>query len=267
MSRSDGFQATASAITPAMKGSWEENGFLRVRSFFEPSEVAVLRRAVAEVSQWPADGGEWLHHFERTGSGVRLSRSENFVPFQKDLHDLLTGGKVVDSVSGLMGEPAVLYKEKINYKYPGGGGYAAHQDAPAYEFVDYHVTCLISVDPATPENGCLFFSPGLHRRGFVALDEHGCIEEAAAARMEWVPVPTDPGDILFFGSYAPHHSPPNNTGQPRRLLYVTYNALSAGDLRERYYEDKLAAMEKMRENPEEAGMISKIRHFRGRTVL
>jgi hypothetical protein len=267
MSRFDGPQGTAPAISAAMKRSWEEDGFLRIRRFFEPGEVAVLGRAVAEVSEWPPDRGEWLHHFERTGSGVRLSRSENFAPFQKDLQALLTRGKVVEAVSELMGEAAVLYKEKINYKYPGGGGYAAHQDAPAYEFVDYHVTCLISVDPATPENGCLFFSPGLHGRGFVALDEHGCIEETAAAQMEWVPVPTDPGDILFFGSYAPHHSPPNNTDQPRRLLYVTYNALSAGDLRERYYQDKLAAMKKMKENPEEAGMISKIRHFRGRTVL
>ena len=80
---------------------------------------------------------------------------------------------MLDVVSELMGEPAVLYKEKINYKYPGGGGYAAHQDAPAYEFVKFHITCLISVDAATPENGCLSFSPGQYEKGFIALDEKG----------------------------------------------------------------------------------------------
>ena len=38
-------------------------------------------------------------------------------------------GRVIEAVGELLGEPAVLYKEKINYKYPGGGGYAAHQEA------------------------------------------------------------------------------------------------------------------------------------------
>ena len=114
------------------------------------------------------------------------------------MEKLLTGGKVLDIVSELMGEPAVLYKEKINYKYPGGGGYAPHQDAPAYEFVTFHITCLISVDPATPESGCLSFSPGQYEKGFIALDEKGCIAEEVASEMEWVEVPTEPGGYPAF---------------------------------------------------------------------
>jgi len=30
-------------------------------------------------------------------------------------------------MSELFGEPAVLFKEKINYKYPGTGAYPAHK--------------------------------------------------------------------------------------------------------------------------------------------
>jgi hypothetical protein len=120
-----------------------------------------------------------MHHFEATPDGTRLSRSENFVPYHVGLEKLLTDGKVLDVISELMGEPAVLYKEKINYKYPGGGGYAPHQDAPAYEFVTFHITWkhLISVDAATPESGCLSFSPGQYDKGFIALDDKGCIAE------------------------------------------------------------------------------------------
>ena len=57
----------------------------------------------------------------------------------------------------------------------------------------------------------------------------------------YVACPTQPGDVAFFDSFAPHRSAPNQTDKPRRALYLTYNALSAGDRRERYYRDKHAS--------------------------
>jgi 2-aminoethylphosphonate dioxygenase len=44
--------------------------------------------------------------------------------------------------------------------------------------------------------------------------------------------------MIFFDSFTPHGSKANFTDKPRRLLFVTYNRLSEGDTRERYYEDK-----------------------------
>src|SRR5215218_5094803 len=52
------------------------------------------------------------------------------------------------------------------------------------------------------------------------------------------PVPTEPGDVLFFDSYAPHASKPNMTDRPRRILYLTYNAEAEGDHRARYFAEK-----------------------------
>ena len=228
-------------LEPIHHRDWKDNNYLKISGLFSDEEVTALQGWVKDIEGWKPTHDKWMHHFEATPDGTRLSRSENFVPYHAGLKQLLTGGKVLDVVSELMGEPAVLYKEKINYKYPGGGGYAAHQDAPAYEFVKFHITCLISVDAATPENGCLSFSPGQYEKGFIALDEKGCIAEEVASEMEWVEVPTEPGDILLFGSYIPHKSGENRSNQPRRIVYVTYNALSEGDWRERYYEDKRQA--------------------------
>ena len=179
----------------------------------------------------------------------------------------MTTGKVCEVVSELMAEPAVLYKEKINYKYPGGGGYAAHQDALAYEFVDFHITSLISVDPATPESGCLYFTPGRHQEGFIALDEKGCVSPETAASMAWIAVPTAPGDILLFGSYIPHKSPANRSNEPRRIIYLTYNAKSQGDWREKYYDDKRQAFSQYaKDGSKRDKQISKIAHFQGKVV-
>jgi ectoine hydroxylase-related dioxygenase (phytanoyl-CoA dioxygenase family) len=56
-----------------------------------------------------------------------------------------------------------------------------------------------------------------------------------------IPVPTEPGDVLFFDSYAPHASKPNLTDAQRRILYLTYNRADAGDHRRRYYDEKRAS--------------------------
>ncbi|MFO1537997.1 MAG: phytanoyl-CoA dioxygenase family protein, partial [Actinomycetota bacterium] len=129
-----------------------------------PDGAVEVRRWVEEVAAWPADGGDWIHHRELTETGPALCRTENFTPFHHGLHDLLRTGGMVAIASNLLGEPAVLYKEKINYKLPGGAGYAPHQDAPAYPFIDSHVSCMVAVDDATAANGCLEVVSGAHDR-------------------------------------------------------------------------------------------------------
>ena len=56
--------------------------------------------------------------------------------------------------------------------------------------------------------------------------------------LDYVSVTTNPGDAIFFDSFAPHRSEPNMTNEQRRVLYVTYNAATEGDHRRQYYDDK-----------------------------
>ena len=157
--------------------------------------------------------------------------------------ELLRGGIVVEILGELFGDEPVLFKEKINYKQPGGGGFAPHQDAAAYRFVDHHISCMVPLDPATPASGCLYVAPGFDA-GQLPTDQRGRIEDATAAQLDWRAVPLEPGDLLFFDSYTPHHSDTNTTERPRRAAYLTYNAASLGDHRERYYADKRAEFER-----------------------
>jgi ectoine hydroxylase-related dioxygenase (phytanoyl-CoA dioxygenase family) len=61
------------------------------------------------------------------------------------------------------------------------------------------------------------------------------------ASFRLIPLPTEPGDVVFFDSYVPHASKPNLTDRARRALYLTYNRASDGDHRARYFADKRAA--------------------------
>src|SRR5688500_16218251 len=115
-------------------------------------DVDQLRAWVEEIASWPDEDGDWLHYRELTDDGPKLCRSENFVPFHDGLRALLTTGRPAETASLLLGEPAVLYKEKINYKLSGGAGYSPHQDAPAYPFINVHVSCMVAVDDSTVDN-------------------------------------------------------------------------------------------------------------------
>jgi hypothetical protein len=241
---------------------FKATGWLLV-STLDADATRELQRWVDDVASWPDDGGGWLHHREMTDDGPKLCRSENVIPFHYGMRALLTTGPLLDGASALLGEPAVLYKEKINYKLPGGAGYAPHQDAPAYPFVEQHVSCMLAIDDSTAGNGCLEVVSGMHHE-ILPMDDAGCVRADIVATLQWDPVEVRAGQTLWFHSRTPHRSGANMSKIARRALYPTYNAAREGDLREDYYRTKLD--EFARASAGEHVKVSLIGDFQGRVV-
>ena len=56
---------------------------------------------------------------------------ENYANYHVDVAKLMK--EIIGSViTQLLQEQSVLFKEKINFKLPGGAGFACHLDTPAY---------------------------------------------------------------------------------------------------------------------------------------
>jgi ectoine hydroxylase-related dioxygenase (phytanoyl-CoA dioxygenase family) len=168
-----------------------------------------------------------------------IQRIENFCPFHPAFNRLVRYSALSRWASDLMGGPVVLFKDKINFKMPGGAGFKAHQDQQAgwSAYAPLFMTAMVALDAATLENGCLEIAAGRHRDGLVG-DQWVPLEEQG---LDLNPVPTAPGDVIFFDSYVPHASKANLTDLPRRILYLTYNLASYGDQRARYFADKHAS--------------------------
>ena len=220
----------------------QQDGFLVVPRFFGPQQVAELLGWTEDLQHaTEAPGQHWVYHEDSlTEPGRRvIQRIENFCPYHEGLDGLVRHGGLQQWTAALMGGPVVLFKDKINFKMPGGPGFKAHQDQQAGwgKYADLFVTALVTIDAATLENGCLEMVAGRHREGLIG-EEWNPLDESGLALQA---VPTMPGDVIFFDSYAPHASKPNFTPQPRRLLYLTYNLQSDGDHRAPYYADKHAA--------------------------
>ncbi|MBI3544738.1 MAG: phytanoyl-CoA dioxygenase family protein [Deltaproteobacteria bacterium] len=232
---------TKKILTPEQLKFWDENGFVHLKGHYAESRRAELKSWVELLEGLPETPGKWMKYFEKDAAGNRLlCRVEDFIPHHAGLAELIRGKETLDLVGELMGERALLFKEKINFKLPGGKGFAPHQDAPAFTTFNqkYHITLMISVDPTTIDNGCLEVVRGRHKEGTMAQEKDGSLSAKVVGELRWEPVTTEPGDVLLFDSYIPHRSGPNRTQKPRRAFYVTYNRASEGDRRDDYYKDK-----------------------------
>ena len=229
--------------TPALNddqlNDFDRDGYLIVRAAFNAREVAAIETWTRELAALPEETGRhWVYREKSLLDPGReiLSRIENIAAFHEGFAQLTEVLKV--SVDQLLGEEAVLFKEKINFKMPGGDGFKPHQDSQAGwdTYASYFVNVLVSIDETTIENGCLMLVPGFHRRGLFRSWEP--LTEKDMEGMSFVPCETRPGDLVLFDSYAPHASEPNLSASARRLYYVTYNRLSEGDHLAQYYADK-----------------------------
>ena len=218
---------------------YNQNGWL-ITDLFDRDLIGEIKTWVDEVQSWD-DNGAWLNHYEATDNGAQKCRTEYFTPFHPQMRAMLCGGTMLEVASALLGEQAVLYKEKINYKLAGGAGWDAHQDAPAYPFLDRHISCMVAIDDANEENGCLEVVSQCHHE-LITTDSRGCIPNSVEATLNWQPVPLRAGQTMWFHSRTPHRSGDNKSSRNRRAMYPTYNAASEGDLREKYYETKRAEL-------------------------
>ena len=250
---------------------WAERGYLLVRGALPPGyDASTLSRMADEAAALPAGSCyPWLVHHERSrlDGRVRICRVENYCKHH-DAWGSVALGHVAGLVGQAFGERAVLFKDKINFKGPGGGGFLAHQDATAYATEDLaqrHISVRLAIDAADEGNGPLEVpvGPGTHTRG-IYPNLRGVLSPDLEGQLgPWAKVLVEPGDLLLFDSFLPHRSSPNESSRWRRSAYLTYNKAVEGDFHAAYYQKKLQVWS---EGKEATGSISINDDFGGEVV-
>lgn len=224
---------------------WRRDHRLVLKGACGGETLSAIRAWTDELSRWPETPGKWMAYYERhAGDDSRmLCRIENFIPYHQGYRELLNAPALMSLLSSLMGEEAVLFKEKINFKLAGGAGFAPHQDAPAFASFGhrYHITMMVAIDDATVDNGCLEFAQPSEVGEILTPADDGTIAPEVVNTLTWTPLEVSAGDVVFFDSYIPHRSPANTSDRSRRATYITYNRLAEGEVRARYFEEKRRA--------------------------
>eukprot|EP00956_Cyclotella_meneghiniana_P014515 scaffold21748_cov58-Cyclotella_meneghiniana.AAC.1 len=225
---------------------YNENGYLVIKGHPMTNNVDLDKMANTLFAN-PGKEMKMLVHHEKVEvdgttneSRVQICRVENFCQTVQEWSVISNLAKEI--CGELFNEEAVLFKDKLNYKMPGGGGFLAHQDATAYkpeEFASLHISVMVAVDPALSDSvGPLQIASGRHKEG-VFLNNKGVIDKTVEDSMDFKPLYVERGDICFFSSYAPHRSFSNQSKNSRRLAYLTFNKKSEGDFHDVYYAAKL----------------------------
>jgi hypothetical protein len=232
----------ADLLTPKQMTDFERDGFVVVRQMYSPAEALEMASWIDELLARPLEKGKTMLYYEdsKLEPGKRIvSRLEKFAEYHAGFGRLVSEPRMTGRVSQMLGAPAVLFKEKVNFKMPGGDGFKAHQDIqPGWDdYADFFISVLVAIDDNTIENGCLELAAGHHKRGLIGRKWEP-MEGKELEGIEFKHYPMKPGDVAFFDCFVPHQSAPNLTAKQRRNLYLTYNRAAGGDHREAYFAAK-----------------------------
>jgi len=222
---------TTFSLTDSQRRQFSDDGFFIADQLFDPEEIDLLgkiaradhRLELEAVSRRDAQGGT-----------IRLLVENEL---QDDIYGaIVRSRRIVDAMEQLLGGEVYHYHHKMILKEPfTGGAWEWHQDYGYWYnngcLFPLLASCMIAVDRATQENGCLQVLKGSHHLGRI---EHGKVgdqtgadpERVAAARdrLETVHCALEPGSAVFFHCNLLHSSAQNKSSNPRWAFIACYNA-------------------------------------------
>jgi ectoine hydroxylase-related dioxygenase (phytanoyl-CoA dioxygenase family) len=210
---------------------YASDGFVVVEELFDREEIDLLRtiaradRVLVERAASRRDG---------QGGAIKLV-------VENELGDDIYSAfvrchRIVDRVEQLLAGEVYHWHHKMILKEPRtGGAWEWHQDYGYWYhngcLFPYLASCMIAVDRATRQNGCLEVLRGSQRMGRI---DHGRVGdqtgadhervEAALTLFERVPCELTAGSAIFFDCNLLHASAQNTSDEPRWAFICCYNA-------------------------------------------
>jgi len=217
-------------LSPEQFASFHERGWTVVRGLADAATVARLSQEVDGLHERMAEEGADERH--RTGT----SWEEKDGP--KRIRQLMHSQRVcptIDAISKseamlaimrqLIGPDVYLFHSKLMMKAAKEGSFTPwHQDYQYWQFESLQptqVNCMLYIDGASEENGCLHMIDGTHRRGLLPIHRIKSSSfsiglQGGLTDWESTAIPVQPGDAIIFGSYVIHGSGPNTSDRHRR---------------------------------------------------
>lgn len=232
---------------------FERDGFLVVRRFFSPLEVAEIRETfMAQAADGTVSGlSETSRAYEPSDPLYRYPRMMHphrhpELPVGPLAMRRMLDPRIEAVLHQLYGEESVATQSMFYFKPPGARGQDLHQDN--YYLRTKPGTCLaawLAVDAADEENGTLVVVPGSHRC------EVFCPERADPTLFftnDHVPIPPGlqettvnlaSGDMMFFHGNLIHGSYPNTSADRFRRAFICHYVPRSSAETSRWYRPLL----------------------------
>ena len=223
---------------------YKKNGFVKIENVFDKSFISNIIGELESLTDVDT-------YKDSNGKPRRIERVYDKGEYLKKL-SLVVKQKLKD----IFGYNLNIFKDKYNFKPPGGEGFFCHYDGVFYfydsknekkrgwyEYADYFVNVAIPMDPCSERNATLEMSQ-IHNLPFEKLilntknDGTPDLLESVEKKLNFQILNLNVGDIAIFSNTTPHRSKKNNSSINRRILYYTYAPEKFGNNYEKYYLDK-----------------------------
>ena len=153
-------------LTDAQLAQYRADGYLMVESLFDEEEIELLLQIARSDQRLAAES------YGRTDREGTLSRLVARNVLEDDIYcAVVRSPRLIDPIEQVLDCEIYHWNHKVMMKEPRvGGAWEWHQDY-GYWYVDHSVlfpllaSCMIALDPATKNNGCLQAIRGSHQSG------------------------------------------------------------------------------------------------------
>ncbi len=234
------------ALDPAMKQSYDDNGFLVVERVFTDAELAPLRNRTDEIVRDPSTATKGVRvgresETQQPKLGEKppavdpIRKFEGTVRFDPIFQSFARSPKLLELVRGLIGPRIKLFRDQMLLKPPGGQDKPTHQDQSYFRVkpMDGLVTAWVALDDATIDNGCMRYVPGSHKFGILEMQPdperpvHHVPKTDGLNLAPEVACPVPAGSVIFHHGLTLHRSGVNNTETWRKALVLHFATAEA----------------------------------------
>lgn len=235
---------------------YSKNGFAVIKNVFKKDYInRVKKKILSNIKTNRKD-----YFFENTSKGKLIRRIEKVTDHFGNVKKMAYSKKIFKLLN-LNNKKNVLFKDKLNFKFPNGAGFLPHLDGHFFWkknknrlikgwniYSNKFTNIAIHLDAATKKNGCLYIASKNDTKKIgknwneitkkLAYNTPN-ISKKDLKKFKFFPMEAKQGDVVIFDWKCGHYSNKNKSKSSRMILYLTYCQNNSKMVRKKYYEDKM----------------------------
>ena len=242
-----------------LKNDYKNNGYIIIKNFFSKKKISSIKKEIINNLKKK----KYKFYYEKINKINKLRRIEKIGDFSINTKKLIKSRDVINTLKILENNKYVLFKDKLNFKFPGGKGFLPHIDGHFFwedenkkynigwkKYSENFVNLVIPLEKTNKKNGCLLISKKKYTDNFgsdfknitkkLILNTPN-IKKKDFNKFKFKSIEMNVGDILIFNWKCAHYSKKNYSKNSRMIFYVTYskyNKRYGSGIRNLYYKEK-----------------------------
>ena len=204
---------------------YKKNGYVVINNFFSKSKIDKIRLEILSLAKKKNNDH---FYYENLGKQKVLRRIERISQNSAKMNKILKDIKLKITLKQLTGLKSYLFKDKLNFKFPGAGGFDPHIDGHfLWKNKDNKIKKGWSVYGKKFINVVIPLEKSFLGSSWSEISNKLVkftpkIKSKFLKKVKFRPMILNQGDVMFFDWKVMHHSKKNLSKKSRMIFYATY---------------------------------------------